>query len=1062
MPQLALAVVGAEIGATVFGAEAFSIGSLAVSGAQAGFVAGSVAGSVLFAPTQKTSGPRLADLRAPQLTYGSVIPYVEGHQRLPGIPIWMSEAIEIETTTNQGGKGGGGVEATTSTYKRHVLFVVSENMCGAMLKVFKNGELVWTSGTDASTDSISASGQQELWDDIRFYSGAVDQMPDPIYEAAVGVGSAPAYRGYCTVMIEGLSEGNSGTLPLIEFVVVQGATGPASPPKFEAPLATHVHDVASPIATDSTTNPSGLSFSGGWAQFSGSANATVEYTAAKLKGGSHLKDFDLTIRNVTHAGSGGGGYQYIWELVEAGASAKFGFILEVTSSSTYQPPQDAVHDYLIVGASFGSGIEAATAGANAEIDYRTIVQGLPFTRPFDITFDPMTNLATYRYGNGSGIVSENTFTISVSTTSGAALKMACNVDGVDTTLAVYGGQNDIRITLGDGGDGVLKFYADDELIHTGTTTATTGFGTMRLHGFGAGGATGINSWQGQELIAYLGLAGSVALVEPTLEDVVKRQCTRGGLDLAKVDASALSGITVRGMALTQPMSPRAVIDMLAQAYLFTAVESDVLRFTLRGGAPVATIPYDDLVRLGDGEALPIVMANDLELPVQVFVKFADAIDDYQDGAESSDRLVSKGQNTVAVEFPLALIPREGKHIADVQVMDAAASKIRFGPFALTRDYARLEPTDVVILTDWAGNEFRTRLTKKSEAGGVLTFEAVLDNASVISSAAVTDASGYHTSTVVRPPIDTDVQLLDIPILRDADDDPGFYAVAKPATDVSFPGAMLLKSADDVTFEPAARLSNAGVFGVTTTVLGAGRVGLFDEANSVTVDIGATGELAGVTRDVLLNGRTNAFLIGSEIVQARSASLISAGVYKLTGLLRGLRGTEWAVDQHEAGERVVLLDSALARVTLDTREIGVEEHWKAVTMGRSASSAASAAFTDNGVGQKPFAPVDMRIGRDTSANITMTLQRRTRMSTRLIGPHGISCPLGEESERYSLDVYSDNTRATVVRTLTATSPSFSYTAAQQTTDFGSAQATIYIAAFQLSATLGRGTAAFAQG
>jgi hypothetical protein len=48
------------------------------------------------------------------------------------------------------------------------------------------------------------------------------------------------------------------------------------------------------------------------------------------------------------------------------------------------------------------------------------------------------------------------------------------------------------------------------------------------------------------------------------------------------------------------------------------------------------------------------------------------------------------------------------------------------------------------------------------------------------------------------------------------------------------------------------------------------------------------------------------------------------------------------------------------------------------------------------------------------------------------------PLGESSEAYEVDIYNG---ASVVRTISASSETASYSAANQTTDFGSPQTTI---------------------
>ncbi|MFH0934322.1 MAG: hypothetical protein V1879_03895 [Pseudomonadota bacterium] len=250
---------------------------------------------------------------------------------------------------------------------------------------------------------------------------------------------------------------------------------------------------------------------------------------------------------------------------------------------------------------------------------------------------------------------------------------------------------------------------------------------------------------------------------------------------------------------------------------------------------------------------------------------------------------------------------------------------------------------------------------------------------------------------------------------------------------------------------------SAVFGTCTSTLGdwtGSRV--FDEQNSVTVNVG-DGALASTTRDTVLNSlAVNAMLIGSEMIQFKTATLVSAGVYTLTGLLRGGRGTEWAMTGHAASERCVLLrDAGLRRIVLQNNELGLSRYYKGVTLGRALSTATAKSFTDHAVGLKPFSPIFLRVGRDESNNITFTWQRRTRLSVRMIGALGISVPLGEDSESYEIDVYSSGTYTTVVRTIGATTTSAAYSADQQTADGLTPGNTVYAKAYQLSAVVGRG-------
>ena len=175
--------------------------------------------------------------------------------------------------------------------------------------------------------------------------------------------------------------------------------------------------------------------------------------------------------------------------------------------------------------------------------------------------------------------------------------------------------------------------------------------------------------------------------------------------------------------------------------------------------------------------------------------------------------------------------------------------------------------------------------------------------------------------------------MDVPILQDSDNDAGFY-VATKGDSALYPGSAVFNSVDDVTYVRKATVMENAVFGVCTTTLGDwthGRV--FDEMNTVTVNVGA-GSLASTTRDNVLHSLAmNAMLIGSEMIQFRTANLTAPGIYVLSGLLRGGRGTEWAMTGHVASERCVLLQAAgLRRIAMVNTDLGLPRYYKGVTLG----------------------------------------------------------------------------------------------------------------------------------
>jgi hypothetical protein len=1044
---------------------------LAVSAAAAAvatFVGGPAAGFQTFAlvygatgfldPNQKVAGPRLNDLKAPQASYGSPLAYLEGTPRVAGCVIYASAKREIATTETQG-KGGPGVESTTFTYEEDLLIELAINRCAGLRRVFSNGSLVWNADADADDETLEASTGTALWRDLRFYDGAPDQLPDPTYEAAVGVGNAPAYRGRTTLMIEGLNLGSAGQLPILTFEVV--GTGEAS--------NTDVVDVRSSITFETPPiDTIGFPVNGttGVASYCGPG---FDYMLPAFTGGfdgryyymvtDHGRPERVTITGplTTPAHD-----TYSFQLAFAGTSDQAG--------------------YWILGSDDGSGtgelLDSEGAGYPA--------QPLPvaFARWEGVTLLLSAGNATPEHPQGIGYGAITTTTAYLPTcatwhddlwhvlpdTAGTiylyddALAPAGTIDdprasglGIITTDTVTG-----ELFLLDPAASVLyKRVADEWVVWVDAVPAEcAGVGNFgvsvvdgSLYAVNPVGAP-TDGIETVRLVRY----PTITPEEPTLAEVVTRLCERTGqLTAADIDVTELEADVVRAMAISQVSTTRQTLDMLAGAYLFECVEGEKLRFAKRGGASVVTIPYADLGASAEGDAEPLAKrrANDIEIPAQVTVRFANVNDDHQDGAESGDRLVTDSTAVSVLELPLGFTPGEAKRLADANTMDLAVSQLQIGPIALSRKYAALEPTDVVTLTAADGSTFRSRIVKATHGNGIGTFELVLDDATAIDSEASTDED-YSSSHLVRLLAATDLELLDIPILRDADDSPGFYAAF--GADGAWPGAELDVSLDDLTYTKVLDVSSRAVMGTASAALGDFTGGtVFDELNALTVNVG-DGVLSSATHAQLLQEDSNAMLVGAEVVQFRTATLDSPGVYTLTGLLRGRRGTEWAVAGHAAAERVVLLQTTgLRRVADELADLELEKYWKAVTYSTSRGAAETVTFADTGVGLKPFAPVDARAARASSGDVTLTWKRRTRLRTRFVGAAGINAPLGEALESYVVQVYDDDTFVTLTREAAALAESWTYTTAQQIADFGSLPAALYVRVMQVSASVGRGYA-----
>lgn len=1012
MAQLVVAAAGAAIGGALLPGFAF----LGITGAGLGWAVGSALAAGL-GPSQKVQGPRLNDLKVTGTEYGQPIAYVQGHPRVAGQIWWSSAKREIATTTETGGKGGPSIETTTYTYEVDLLIGLTDNVIGGVSRVWSNGKLVWTKLADSGATSALSGKSQTSWRRLSVYPGAADQLPDPVYEAAVGVGNAPAYRGRGTVFIEGLQLGGSGQLPNLTFEVYTEGDEQGR--------------AAQTLATISNSANHGITGFG----LPGFAHIVIENLTTRL---TSVYRFELgleelqLVRQFTHTVVDGGNPMSAnsdvsgmflsrvnntaaqWVDENGGATA---YTLPYNINNTQRAIIVSRRDDALV---IGSGLQS---GTNNKRLYRYTTGGGTVVATSDAMSTAVRSIAI----SGGFVYALN----APGATSNATAVWVFDLETMATvdTLSPPANADDGAYMMTDE-LGNVYCYADLILYRLDGTSWTA---LKTIPGGILDGQTNNNlGVYGGDLWGVINMTGgaadqirvvfdSVDITEPTLREVVDDLLARTGIGSGQVDTSALDDITtpVRGLAVSQVAPVRAVLEQLAAAYFFETYLADKLYFVPRGGASAATIAYADLGAT-DGERvddpLPIDTTPDEEIPAQVALTYANADGDYNTATEHSDRLLSNLTTTSATQLPLALTAAEAKGIADAMVQDTYASRLGGAVQLDVRHLART-PTDVVTLTDDDGSTYRVRLVRRRQQGWRVEFDWVSDDATALASAGVTSGD-YTPSLSISLPGPTTLALLDAPILRDADDAPGIYAAAKPVGTTTWPGARLMTSAAGGDYTEAGTFTSRAIMGTTTVALTSWTGGnVFDESGSVTVDVGA-GTLSSSTRDAMLDSDANAMLVGAEVIQFRTATLVTTGVYKLTGLLRGRRGTEHAMTGHAIGETVVLLRTAgLLRVTYDAARIGVAATYKAVTLGKTLSSATARSITDSGVALKPFAPRNLRVSKTATAT-TLTWDRRSRYSYRW--PSATALPLGEAAESYDVEVYDG---ATLVQSGTVATPSF---------------------------------------
>jgi len=504
---------------------------------------------------------------------------------------------------------------------------------------------------------------------------------------------------------------------------------------------------------------------------------------------------------------------------------------------------------------------------------------------------------------------------------------------------------------------------------------------------------------------------------------------------------------------------RTCITGLNVPYFFDMVESSgVLKFVKRGQNSSVTIPQDNIVpptsKNDDIRTIAkIIRTQEVDLPQKYSVTYYDQANNYEQNTQIAQRQTTQSVNQVNLTWNLSIDDQTAQNIAN-QLLYTAWMNRTIYQFTVPPIYATIEPTDVITVTIDNVDRVLRVTSSDMKPNGSQDIQAVTENISTYNFYQVpgTGITAQQLPTVI--PV-TALTLLDLPAFPSDAWTDIFMTVADIPLDPNWNGAVLYRSDDGGvnggnTYVQVVPLTVKSTIGTATSVLGVGNYDTWDNASSVTI-VMQNGSLSSATQLALLNG-ANSAVLGSEIIQFQNAELVGTNTYLLSGLLRGRLGTEDQVASHVSGESFVLLDSTISRVTMPISLINILDYYKCVSVGATLAVSTEQSFTYNARQLKPHSPVQITGSRDGSGNLTINWVRRTRVGGALMD--GTDVPLSEESEAYQVDIYSGSN---VVRTVASTSPTCSYPAAEQITDFGSMQNAVNVRVYQMSATVGRGIA-----
>ncbi len=466
--------------------------------------------------------------------------------------------------------------------------------------------------------------------------------------------------------------------------------------------------------------------------------------------------------------------------------------------------------------------------------------------------------------------------------------------------------------------------------------------------------------------------------------------------------------------------------------------SYVIKFVKRGGASVASIEADDLAahEYGTDSIPPVNMSRmqEMELPREIDIIYIDQDFDYQQSTQRSQRMTGYGLSLFNIPLSVVMDAEKAKQVADANLYNVWTERTRFS-IALSNKWLALEPTDVIDIP-YADGIKQCRIAKKDEGSpGIIKLELAFEDSVVYTQSGDAAAVIDYTPQVVFQISQSLAYFLDIPLLLDSHDNPGFYLAALGYSD-GWQGAAIFQSADGATnFSEINAITQEVTAGYAISQLGGFFSGnIFDELNYVDVYLRA-GELVSSTEIAVLNG-ANLAVLGDEIIQFKNAVLTAANTYRLSGLLRGRRGSSYGIHSHGIGEIFVLAQtSSWIRIAAETSQIGLTRWYKTVTFGDTLANTSAKNFINTAKGLECYPVCEIGGGRQADGDITINWERRARLGGEWRNNADASQP--ETTESYEIELLSTGLNS-IIRTVTGiTASTYDYPVLLSSADYPAA-------------------------
>lgn len=540
-------------------------------------------------------------------------------------------------------------------------------------------------------------------------------------------------------------------------------------------------------------------------------------------------------------------------------------------------------------------------------------------------------------------------------------------------------------------------------------------------------------------------AYSGSYTAPTIKNVVEQLCIYSNVSY---DVSALGDDECEFVIGTNT-AVQVILETLSLAYQFDILTSfGILKFVPRNVTPVATIALSDMGFSSSTTPPPPFTARrfqGIDLPNQVTLNYYSAALDYGKYNQTATLFTYKEGTAVNLEVPVTLTDAKAKQIVETTLINAHLERMNY-VFNTSYKFIHIEPGDVI--NSPMGNLRILKIEETEE--GILKFEA--------SDAGEPAALDPSNLSLQPPPSTNNVPTvigysqglwIDPPNLNDQDKNVRVYCAVHGYGQSGWPGAAIYMSSDGgSSYSQVSQSLKEATVGLVASATPSADYHIWDNTTTISVTL-KTGTLLSKAEIAVLNG-DNWAMVGQEVIGFKTATLTAPNTYTLSGLLRGLQGTEVYIDSHVTNELFCLIDDGLVKIEFPDSERKTVKKFKVVTFGSSLDVTASEdvqIVSNNTLMWQPLKCKAVMSGQDW----VITAEERVRFDNQLKDYVTTNHDVDWAGMGYAILGAGD----VVKRTYVNQGEPFTYTAAEQVSDFGTLQNTLKVSIVQLSQKWGGG-------